>query len=658
MGPQTRRWLITPPSRPRLRPVSLALGVGALLLAAGSVAGAQTPPPPPPPPDSAGAPGDSLVVGRDTIPVETIPVDTIASDTIPVETLKPVHVVAPFRPGAEPRWTAGGWEWDREALLRSSALTLTDLLAQIPGVTSVRSGFIGHPESVALAGGTGGYTEIYLDGFALDPLDGPSYDLSRLELVHLDRVRVERRGGGLRIDLETIAPVDHRPYSMVEAGTGEYGARMVRGTFMTPHFLAGPLSLGIERLEGSGLFRSQPANTFTGWLKWARGIGATTLQFELRRNTVEWSTAEQLSMKGHRQDWVARARTKVTSGLTTEAFLGGSGIEDEYHGNPGTAVERKGLQGGLRALYRGDALWATATLRGRNQELLPRVEADAAAGLTLLDRLHLSGDINHSAWRDGREGRSWGARAELEPILGVRPFVEWSSGTRGIPGIWTAMEVPGAEDAEDDDLTRTILADRAILSERKALRAGGELAWRGLRLGAAWNRVEADSIADFGLPFDRTGTLFPGGVVNGIEVNGRVPLLWAPLWIEGWYTRWSGAEPWIYLPQQTLRTALVYHDSPLPSGNLEISARLELSNRSGMLVPALIDPAAGPGSGGRYDIVPGWTSLDFYLQIRVLDVRAFVRWNNITHRLDHQDLPGRIFPGQRTFYGVKWQFWD
>jgi hypothetical protein len=591
-----------------------------------------------PPRDTTKAPADAIPLpGIDTIP--PIPGDTIPpapGDTVPTDTLKPVVVVAPFQPGEAPRWTAGVWEWDRDALLRSTALTLTELLAQIPGVTPIRSGFLGHPETAALPGGTGGFSEIYLDGFALDPLDAGTYDLSRLELVHLNRVRVERRGGGLRVDLETVAPTDHRPFSMVEAGTGDSGARMVRGTFMTPDFIVGPLALGIERLEGSGLFATEPANTFTGWLKWARGFGPATLQLELRRNSVEWNTPEKVSMKGFRQDWVVRARSPIAAGLTTEAFLGASSIEDQY---ADTTVAMRGVQGGLRAVYESDLFWTTATLRGRDQALLPRLEADAAAGLRLPGAIHLSGDITNADWRGGRQARSWGVRAELEPITGIRPFVEWSRGTRGVPGL-----------RDDDGL--------AILTERDAVRAGGELAWRGARLGAAWNRIEADALADFGLPFDRTGALYPGGMLQGLEVNGRVPLLWEPLWVEGWYTRWTGANPWIYLPGQSWRAALVYHDTPMPSGNLEVSARLELSHRDGMLVPTMSAGSEGvPGSAGT-SVVPQMTSLDFYLQIRILDVRAFIRWNNIAHQLNQRDLPTRPFPGQRTFYGIKWSFWN
>jgi hypothetical protein len=602
-------------------------------------------------------PGDSItpVPGDTTF---TLPGDTISpapGDTIATDTLKPVVVVAPLRSGDAPGWTAGIWEWDRDALLRSSAMTLTDLLAEIPGVTPIRAGFLGHSEAVALPGGAGGFSEIYLDGFALDPLGASTYDLSRFELVNLNRVQVRRRGSGLRIDLETVAPTDHRPYSLIEAGTGDQGARLFRGTFMTPDFLLGPLALGIERLEGNGWLGTQPANTFTGWMKWARGFGAGTLQFELRRNTVEWETAERETMKGFRQDLIFRARTKPLPGLTTEAFLGASSIEDQYQD---TLTNAGGVQGGIRAAYQTDNHWINAVVRADQGPLnaagmpvleeeevvidlrssggktfLPGLATELSAGVRLPGTLLVSGDLSRHNWLGERAATSWAARSELGPILGLRPFVELSRETRGI------------QQFHDD-------AGLPILTERDLLRAGAEFGWRRLRLGAAWSEMRADSIADFGLPFDRTGTLYPGGTMRGIEVTGRIPLHTKPFWLQGWYTRWTGDSPWIYLPEQSWRAALAYHDTPLPSGNLEVDARLELSHRDGMIVPTMADGIAGTAA------VPGLTSMDFYLQIRILDVRAFVRWNNITHTLYQHDLPGRLLPGQRTIYGIKWSFWN
>jgi hypothetical protein len=334
--------------------------------------------------------------------------------------------------------------------------------------------------------------------------------------------------------------------------------------------------------------------------------------------------------------------------------VGASAIEDEY---ADTTITPRGRQGGVRAAYNTANFWSSATLRARDNLLLPRVEADIAAGVQLLDAIRLSGDLVHADWGAGQHGRSWGARAEATPILGLRPFVEWSTGTRGIPGLRDKTGIPVL--TERDQQIRDLLAlegrddvGLAALTERDAFRAGAEFAWRGLRLGAAWNSIRADSIADFGLPFDRTGAFYPGGTVQGVELTGRIPLHTKPFWLEGWYTRWAGNTPWVYLPGQSWRAALVYHDTPLPSGNLEVDARLEYSHRDGMLVPTIADGIAGATA------VPGLSSIDFYLQIRVLDLRAFIRWNNITHQLYQHDLPGRFFPGQRTFYGIKWSFWN
>ena len=67
------------------------------------------------------------------------------------------------------------------------------------------------------------------------------------------------------------------------------------------------------------------------------------------------------------------------------------------------------------------------------------------------------------------------------------------------------------------------------------------------------------------------------------------------------------------------------------------------------------DPAALDGAGA-YSRLPAYTTADGYLQIRVIDVRAFIRWEDILGNIE--DLPGRIQRGPRLFYGVKWNLWN
>lgn len=605
---------------PRLRSGVSFLAILTILLAAGELA-AQEPPPLPTPPDTAVVDtlrvelpvADSLETGADSL----ARADSTAAP--------PPEVLASFAPRGEPGWQRGVWSWDREALSESAAVTLTDLLERIPGVTPIRAGFVGAAEAASAFGAGAGRIEVILDGFALDPLEAGTYDFSRLELNQLESVRVERRLGGLRIEIRTLSPSDPRPYTVVEAGTGDMKTNLFRGIFLTPRFLGGPLSLGVEHLDTQGNFRREPATAFTGWAKWGLVSGNTGLELEMRRGSIERLVGDSVRT-GNRQDWILRARSAPFENVTAEGFIGFSANEDDLAGQ---LVDDKGMQAGFRAGYHADRGWAHSTVRLRDNEFLPSAEVEVAAGIDLPGRVHLSGDLNVESWK-GEGATSFGVRAEVGPWFGVRPFAEASFGRRGVPYLRNA-------------------ADRPVFTDQTALRVGADASFGGLHLGVAGVRLDADSLSAFGLPFDRVAFLYPGGIMDGIEITGRVPLLWEPLALEGWYTRWAGNSPWIYLPDQSFKAALVYRHSPLESGNLDLIGRLEGSYRGQMRIPT---------TDGTLATIPGISSLDLEFQVRVIDVRAFVRWNNILHRLNNYDVPGRTFPGQHVFYGVKWQFWN
>jgi hypothetical protein len=56
--------------------------------------------------------------------------------------------------------------------------------------------------------------------------------------------------------------------------------------------------------------------------------------------------------------------------------------------------------------------------------------------------------------------------------------------------------------------------------------------------------------------------------------------------------------------------------------------------------------------------VPAMNNLDFQLQIRILELRMFLRYEDLLHSGDVFDIPGRTIPGPRLYYGVRWQFWN
>lgn len=605
-------------------------------------------------PDSVPAPSGALAV--DTLTVPLPPPGRVAVDSAVADSLRPPPQLVEFTDRLEPGVGAGVWVWDHDALLASSALTLADLLEQIPGMTAIRSGYVGLPQAVSAYGLGGGRTEIVLDGFVLDPVGAGTFDLSRLELVQLHSVRVERRLGGVSIEIETLAPDDPRPYTLIAAGRGDLlSTEVLRGVFLAPHVLGGPLGLGVERVNTAGVARAEPATTFAGWLKWGliseAGNGVT---LELRRTNIEREGGGTLPAPGSgtRNDWVLRARGQPLPGLVTEAYVGRSTLEDELGAD---TIAESGLQSGLRARYDGDAVWGSTAVRLRSSDgfsprtdlALPGVEAELSAGARFADVVSLSGNIDWADWGAGADALSGGLQGAVGPVYGLSAFAEVAAGERGVPF------VPGA----DDDTYLSVFTDR------EAYRVGAEFARGAFSLSGAALRVETDAVASFGLPFNSAGTvgpaLFPGGRLRGWEATARVPLFWEPLSLEGWYTGWTDGSPWIYAPSESWRAALVYHHLPLASGNLEILARLEGHGRGPMRVPAAsAEDTAIPRSTVFVDPL---TSLDFYLQIRIINVRAFLRWENLLDpfRLEQQfDFPGRALAGQRLMYGVKWEFWN
>jgi hypothetical protein len=593
---------------------------GLLLASAGVARGQdQAGEGPPVPPDSAR--GDAAA---DT--VAATPADTTAGaqpDSFP----PPPELVSFPEPDLA-GWTAGVWEWTREDLLESGALTLADLLEQLPGVTPVRSGLVGLPVGASAFGATGGRLHIVLDGFELDPLGSSTFDLARLELGQLRRVRVERRLDGLRIELETIAPFDPRPYTLVEAGTGQLlASNMFRGTFLAPRFIGRPMGLGIEYLDTRRTsLTPEAASSFSAWFKWGILSKERGLQLEVRRSNMKRSGVSALAGEGSRQDWVLRGRNAFSPNFVAEAYIGQSSNDDGFGE---TKVRESSFQTGLRAMYRAERLWAGGAVRTRSHASFPPVEAELEVGGRPLPFLQLSGDVAWANWREAGRAAAVTVRSELGPFAGLRAFGELSAGDEGVPFV-----------AYD--------GTRAVVTSRDALRFGGEWSRGDFQAGAARVRLRTDGIPTFGLPFDRTPGIYPGGEVQGWELTARVPLFWKPLSLEGWYTRWEGNR-WIYLPDESWRAGLVYHHLPLKSGNLEILARIEARYRGAMLVP---------DTEGGASLVPGVTTLDGYLHIRIVGVRGFLRWENMTRLQNVYDLPGRNLPGPRFFYGIKWELWD
>ncbi len=570
-----------------------------------------------------------------------------AADTVPPPLLP--SMPTPARTG----WGAGVWLWRRDDLLLTGAVTLGDLLERIPGVTTIRSGWYGQPEAVSSLGETAGRIEIYLDGYQLEPLTSGVPDLSRLPLVGIESVRVERRLDVLRVDLQSTAPATPQSYARIEAAVGVPNTKLFRGIFLTPHFLLGPFSGGIERLDTDGTHRNEPVNWFEGWAKWGILRKGRGIEAELRRGHFERTDGVPWVGTLDRTDWTIRARDELRPGLVAELYTGATSVTEpplppDTTLPPDTAllpdstlavdtaaldtfpIERSDRQSGAWLAWAGERGWARAELRLHTSDVLPKSELDLGGGISPVRLLSVSGTVDRADWR-GRSAVSSDLHGEVGPFAGIRAVAEYASGDRGIPA---AADTAGL----------------ARFSHRTALRVGGELAWHGIAAGAAYVTLQEDSVPGFGLPFDRRLGPVVAGKLSGWEGHAFVPLFGTPFYLDGSFTNWTSGFLALYTPQRSWRAALAYHGEPLPSGHLEILARAEYRSRGLMNVPQADSIPVVQ--------VPEVNALDFYLQIRILDLRAFVRYEDAMHSKGVYDIPDTEIPGPRMVYGIKWQFFN
>ena len=71
--------------------------------------------------------------------------------------------------------------------------------------------------------------------------------------------------------------------------------------------------------------------------------------------------------------------------------------------------------------------------------------------------------------------------------------------------------------------------------------------------------------------------------------------------------------------------------------------------------PALPEPAPGEALPVTVPFSQSWYAL---IQVRVLQLRVFVAWENFTVRRNNQDFPDRLLPIFRAHYGIRWHLWN
>ncbi len=644
----------------------LVLLTGALFTAP---AVAQTPVPAPVPTATDTSPRDTV---RIAVPPEGVVSDTLPRDTLRSgvpDTLRPAPHIPRFPEVGRVGFAEARWVWTRDELLRFHNLSLVELLGRIPGLDIIRAGGAGSPAGTTTAGLGGGRLRVFRDGFELDPLNVTVLDLQEIGLIDLDLVRVERTLTETRIHLRTFQLRDMRPFSELELGTGNFQARFLRALFVRPVFGGSVLSASFD-LSNAGRYRLvEPSGFTTARVRWDHALGDRSgVQVEYLFGSVNRESAV-LPTDFERRELVLRGRTALGENLQLEAVAGrASHIPDLPGQDPLTGVPETPspatdtldfrasvTQFGARALWRPAFGFLEGNARARagagNAFSGPGLEVGARAGV------QPAGWIGAEAGVRGTSLAAGGATemevvARLGPAAGVTLFGALAAGERWVT--WradTLRALPDTVDAGGAPVQR-FARDVRLLPVRSGVagtRFGGELSTGRVRLSGAIRSSAATTIVPFGFGFDRRMPVLEVGAATGYEASAwlAAPGALQGLTAEAWYTHWTdrGGRP--YLPSREGMAALVFTGEYL-EGQFEPHVRLEGTYRGNTLVPSqdqqtLVD-------------LPPYHMLNFNLQLRILDVRAFFLFENLLNELQAEPVAGRLLPGARTMYGIRWFF--
>ena len=551
------------------------------------------------------------------------------------------------------------WHWSREALLGRPRFTLLELLMEVPGVLPLRWGDYGSPEGVVLDGMTGGRVRVFFDGVEEVELLGSEPDLSRIPLTGLESVTARRVGGELRIDLHALQADEARPLSMIEAGTGDLDTNIFRGTFIQGDAFGGAIGVGIERIDTQGRGANEPGARQGVWLRYMRPVGEKLqIAAEFRRGLSE-QTVGRGPDRMQRHASILRGRWAFSEDIVAEGYLARNSLRETE--DTVAPISLRGLQYGARVGVEKERWWGRGAIRAFEGDL-PSLRLDADVGGHFPEVGFASAHLSRETF-DGRTASLWGVSAETRPLLGFSVFASHESGDRGWRGLADTVGIVV-------DTTVTMEGDTVVTTDepypvptsigtREASRYGIRFRGFGADVSAARLRTKVDSIRPIATFLDGDGSVFAGDEVEGWEARLLWDLPWIPrgFYLDGSYTRWE--TPGIYRPEETYRAGLAFHRTYYDTGNFELWFGLFAQGRSGMEIP-IRDTEAEVGEDDLFppQSVPFHQTWNAYLQIRVVTVRIFLRFENLTIRPLNQDYPGRLQLQTRALYGVRWTLFN
>lgn len=568
--------------------------------------------------DTLPAPPDSLPAQADT---GTIRPDSIAG------TRDPDVPAGPLPPGTRLTLT-------RDSLLWTSAFTLSDLIALVPGVYVARGGFWGQPEYIQYGGRGGSALEVYWDGMPMVPLgqDSLFFDPSRVPLSYLERVDIEVEPAGIRVYLVSERHGGPAARSKVRIVSGPFETAAYAGLFQHRWPNGIGLDLAADFLGSEGARGPEGSdNFFSVWTKlsWLPQPGAG-MSYQMHRQQQERPAVTSNgatgvpALLGTRNDVLfslfrewgpERDRLRLDGGVAINSWVPDSGF----------AVPAQNVRQAFAALgYQRPNLSARLETRVGDRRTLAGVSG--RAGWVPFRGVVLSGNAN---WRWHEGNRT-------------------SRAVHGAAGLYVGpLSLVADATVQDVVQAPALRADTVIPTTDRRVRAAVDAR----PLSASVALVERDRFDAIAFPALRVIGSFPP-TPSTRYVEGAIRLRPNSAWSVGaWYSNPLSDTALAPLqPPTHARADLTLRSKFWPtfrSGAFDFMVQLAMESWS--------TGTAGLDATGVPIALPGATFWHVFVQFQIVGFTAF--WDFRNARLtEAQYVPGLAYPRQAQTFGVTWEF--
>jgi hypothetical protein len=596
-------------------------------------------------PDSAHLRADSLGAAKDTTGDSVSVLGLHPGDTatkIPKDTIKaPIaHAEMPPVLGVGDQFT-----FTRDEMFATGALTLTQLLELVPGVTTFTTGNIASPQFAAYAGNPG-RVRIFLDGMEIDNLDpraGGALDLAELQLWSLEQVTIERGADELRVYCRSWSVQRTTTSTRIDVLTGDQRTNLYRAFFGKRYSHGELLQVGGQSYGTSSDQDVGGGNELAlfGRLGWAnkdwsfdgyymhadrtRDARQPNLPNELLESEIPEQDRARIDM------YLRAARGNPDSGVWAQAMVAHSNFREH---SDFTSLE-------------GIPADSADTTRTSTQYIV-------TGGLTRWG-LRLSGAERYHKLQTGGVSATE-VRASFEHrLLALSLYAERRGADSSSTEEAAARLTPLPFFAVSGTVARrhggTAFGDEDEVSAR--LEAGLKLHQAWFSAGI-WRRAQAvvPGLTAFDTAYADKPTIAATGPFGSIR--GKV---WRDIGLNVWAVRWNS--PGYYRPQLQSHEEL-YIDTQwlqrFPSKHFRLIAGIAHEYRQDVMFPvsngveSLSDPN-GIASFFSHAIVGR-------IEFHILDAAIYFNsYSGVTPTRVEQ-VKGYYLPPQRLEYGVRWSFWN